>query len=710
MDLENILTSSVKKCYKYSEPFIKKYWWLAALIFIFWFSYHIRAINNIPDKLLSFDPIYQYRFTYYLANWGHLPVWDELSYYVGRAVIPVQQAPLMWYVTTIFYWIFSLFGLSLKTTAATAGALYGAAIVIPAFLLGRELSNKYGGLLAATLTGTAPQILVRTFGSSYDTDQIVIFFILLTIYLGIYALRKRTVGAFSLALIGFSMFMLSWGLFWYTFFIIAGSAFLYLILGTSLGERKWKKEGKKPNLTERFSLSVTHFKFQLIILVSLFLGITLLGFIFQSNPIDALLGLFGFAFRTEAWIVNISIAELQPINLSSIETWATAMGKFTVGDNLIDSLIFITFVALIIFGLLGTYKRNIFNKSVLITLFLLGFYTISKGIRFTEFSSGIFIILIAAGYGYLVDYCKRDKFLKSFSIGLGVILAILAFSLALQFSQYLGPDISSNWDSAWNFLKEKTPELSLVGTWWDPGHMVTGLADRRVIADGAHCGNDCMYTINDRITDLGKIFASDNENTSLQLLRKYQGTSPKIYWIASSDLIGKFQWLQYFGTGCDARSEQRCPLYYQINLQSASYTTSGEIGARFYGNVILLSGFVPFPVLTQGKNAYIIDEWFFYAGSGVKSLKAADYNRTQLINQLSPILKQLDYTLSNRTVGELGYAYTTIWIERDYSYVVLIPVNLRDNVFTKQFFLEGEGLDHFKQVFRNEEVKIYEVV
>jgi hypothetical protein len=41
--------------------------------------------------------------------------------------------------------------------------------------------------------------------------------------------------------------------------------------------------------------------------------------------------------------------------------------------------------------------------------------------------------------------------------------------------------------------------------------------------------------------------------------------------------------------------------------------------------------------------------------------------------------------------------------------IVAIPPNLRNTVFTRMFFLEGAGLEHFKQVFRNEQVKIYEV-
>ena len=140
---------------------LKNYWWVLALIFIFLISYYIRVINVTPDKLLSFDPIFQYRYTKYLVEWGHLPLWDELTYYVGRAA---TDPPFMHYLTALIYWL-QPFKWSLMTTANYASALYGALLVFAAFLLGKELSNKYGGLFSAILIGTAPQILIRTFGS-----------------------------------------------------------------------------------------------------------------------------------------------------------------------------------------------------------------------------------------------------------------------------------------------------------------------------------------------------------------------------------------------------------------------------------------------------------------------------------------------------------------------------------------------------------------
>jgi len=681
---------------------LKDKWWIFVLVFIFLFSYYIRSLNIVPDRLLSFDPIFQYRYTYYVANFGHLPAWDELTYYVGRLIEINTSPPLMLYVTAVIYWLVKSFGLSLMTVATYMAAIYGAAIVVPAFLLGRELSNKYGGLLSAILIGTAPQILVRTFGSSYDTDQVVLFFLILTLYLGYYALKRKTVYSYSLTLIGFSGFLLTWGYSFYSYFILIGFVVIYFILNSLIG-----KEGiKKSKFNENIKSSLKELKNSIIFLIALLVGFAIFAALNNENIILHITNIVGFATRAEAWIVNVSIAELQPFNIFSIEGWITAMGRFSIGDSIIDISIILIFTLTIFFGFIINYKNKDNRRlSFLLTLFLIGIYTTFKGVRFTEFTATFFITLVAIGFGSLIEWAKKDVIYKTIVLGLGMFLALNVLQIGLNLGKQLGPDMNSNWDNAWNFLKTETPEFSIVGTWWDPGHMINGIAEKRAYADGAHCGNQCMYTINDRITDLGKIMVTADENESLKLIRKYQGDSPKVYWIASDDLIGKFQWLQYFGTGCDARVEQRCPLYIQIPEQSRSVDEKGNIILRNYGNIIVFQGLnIPIPIYVQGINGAIFDEVIYYSQGNVTSFKMNETEKETLIQTLKPLEKQLNFRFTNQSIP------LTIWVPQHYAYIVIIPQTLRNSVFTKLFMLEGQELEHFKQVFKNEQVKIYEVI
>jgi asparagine N-glycosylation enzyme membrane subunit Stt3 len=602
------------------------------------------------------------------------------------------------------------FGLSLLTTASYASAIYGAMIIFPAFLLGNKLSNKYGGLASAVLIGTAPQILTRTFGSSYDTDQIVLFFILLTAYLGLRFLKKRSIANFSLFLIGFTAFLLAWGTSVFIFLILAAYLVIYFVLFTFFGNRDKKIEIRfYKNIRAAFS----EIKYQILALLSMFLGILVIGYILKQDVLIYFSDVLGFAQRAEAWIVNISIAELQPFSILNLEGWLTAMGRFVTGNSIIDMPLFIIFIISIIFGIFISYKKDLQNLSFVTTLFLISFYITFKGVRFTEFSSAFFIILVSVGLGYIIEFfSNKNIILKAFSIGLVICIAFIVMNLGQQISTSLGPDINANWDDAWNFLRTQTPEFSLVGTWWDPGHMITGLAERRVIADGAHCTHYCMYTINDRIVDLGLIMATTDENVSLNLIKKYQGDSPKVYWIASDDLIGKYQWLQYFGTGCDARTDSKCPLYMQLgeDSQSRLYDNNGNIALLTYplGSqakiMIYNSPSVPIPIYVQGINAALFDETIYYNGTQPVSIKFTQNETNALLTALKPLEGNLNVRFTNQSIP------MTVWIPNHFSYIVAIPPNLRDTVFTKMFMLEGQELDHFKQVFRNDQVKIYEVI
>jgi len=687
------------------------YWWVFVLIVIFFYAFYIRTFNIVPDRLLSFDPIFQHRMTKYFIDWGHMPLWDELTYYVGR-VMRAETAPVfMYYLTSISYFLFSNSGLSLMTIEAYTAAFYGGLIVFAAFLLGRGLSNKYGGLIAALLIGAAPQIIIRTFGSSYDNDQLVVFFIVLTIYLGIRAIRKKTIESICFAVAGFTAFMLTWWSFAYTFYI------LILILLGSIALDFIRKLIKKQGFFTSLIKSISEKKPELMVLGSIFLGLFITNLIVISIPnldhffevwlFEPFKGLVLFVGAAERWIVNISIAELQPFSIFNIEGWFLATGRFITGNPLIDYFFFLSILISIFAGLYLNYKkRNFRNLAIVVTIFLIAIVTTFRGIRFTEFTTLLFLSLVGAGIGELIEFIKDKNFLKPLVVGFVIVLLLFVVDIGIAIGKQMGPDTNPNWDGAWDFLRTETPELSLIGTWWDPGHMITGLAERRVIGDGAHCLSPfCLYTINDRITDLGKIMATNDENESINLIRKYQGTSPKVYWIASDDLIGKFQWCQYFGTGCDARYDPSCPLYMQLGIESTSTDQAGNIVIRKYGSVhVYEGGNIPIPIFVQGINGAIFKEIIFYEDGIPKTLVIDDQQKEAIINTLKPLERQLNFRFVNQTIQ------LAVWVPQHRSYIVLIPDHQRNNVFTKMFFLEGQGLEHFKQVYRNEQVKIYEVI
>ena len=672
---------------------IKKYYWIPILILIFIISFEVRAIGIVPDKLLSYDPIFQYRHLRYIADYGTLPAWDELTYYTGRE-ISTGLVSLFQYVIT--FWIYRIINvltpMGLMTAAAYSAALYGALISVAAFLLVRELSNNEGGLLAAALVGTAPQILSRTFGASFDTDQLVVFFILFTLWLSIRMLKYKTPASIFFAFSGFFMFAMLWVMWTYPLILVGGVLVFYLLI-TYLFEHKLNFKANK------IKNHIYKYKDEIIVFASLFVILFGVLLLFGTNLILSMLDLVGFATQAEKLIVNISIAELQNVSLLDLQTWILALGRIALGDAIVDTLALLFIFGCIAFAVYYSFKnKKLFEFSAILVLTIFTLYTLFRGIRFTEFTSAIFLSVAGVGFGYLIEFLKKDKLYLSLICGVGFFVAFVSIGIAFMMAPSLGPDMDKNWDSAWQFLKENTNELAIVGTWWDPGHMIAGLAERRNFADGAHCGSPaCMYGINDRITDTGKIFATDNEDEAINLIRKYKGDSTEVYWIASSDLIGKFQWIQYFGTGCDARTDQRCPLYLPMQLQSVSQTKSGYSVFNYNNVKIILRGNEIIPILINNRNGALFSEIIVYENNTAIPYKISNVNTTEIENEMRVRMssEQIPYT---------------VLVMPDGQNIILIPPHLRNNIFTKMFFFDGQGLTRFKEVFSNSDVKIFKVV
>ncbi|MBU5574947.1 MAG: STT3 domain-containing protein [Candidatus Aenigmatarchaeota archaeon] len=675
------------------SKFLEKSWILILLI-IFIISFWVRAVGIIPDKILSYDPVFEYRYLRYLVDFGTIPVWDELGYYVGRPSGVFGPALPQEILTIFIYNLLKFFiSISLITAATYSAAFFGALIPIAAFLLVREISNNnWGALLSAALIGTAPQILIRTFGASYDTDQLVLFFILVTLWLGIRVIKFKTPSSIFLATTGFFLFATMWNMFTYTL-ILSFAFFIFYFIFSYI-----HKFGIKTINFQKIKENIFYFKNEIVSLLVLFFSLFVFLILNRTNLIELIFNILGFAFAAEKLIVNISIAELQTVSLLDVSTWILSMGRIMIGNELVDIIIFSFFISMILFSLYYLYKnKKIFEFSILFTLIVFGSYTVIRGIRFTEFTSALFLSIIGIGFSYFLIFLKDEKIYKSILIGLAIFTVLISFSIAIEMGPKLGPDTDKNWNDAWEFLKKNTNELSLVGTWWDPGHMIAGLAERRNLADGAHCGNkDCLFGINDRITDTGRIFSIENETEALNLIRKYKGTSPEVYWIASSDLIGKFQWIQYFGTGCDARKEQRCPLYLQIGLQNINNSEYGSLILN-YGNIkILLKDNKLIPIYIEKRNGMLFSEIIYYENEKIKSIKDIEINSTE-------IGKELNIKLLNQTIPY------SLYLSKKAEYIVIIPPNLRNSIFTKMFFFDGEGLTNFEKVFSNEDVKIFKV-
>ncbi len=713
--------------YKKVIHFIRKHWKWLLLISILLVSFGLRLYTTETKWLLAYDPYFQFRHTKDVVEDGVLSSWDEFSYYPpGR---PLNEASLMYYLTGYLFLLLNpLLGMSLMSFCSYMAAVYGVLAVIPAYFLGKEFSNKKAGILAAFFVGLSPAIITRTMGGFFDSDGLVIFFSLLSMYLLVRAFRKKTYLDYGLATLGLVLFGLTWAAAWYIPLIVLLSTITYLIILIILGQKDWGKE--KAFSSDRIKKSLGDFKGMFLPFVIIFLAASVILWLLGFNALGRVLNLLVFAQDpSKLLIVNISVAELQNLDV------------FGGAWNELFARIGIPFIFTIP-GALMLLRRDRRNGAVLLTWAGISFYAITRGIRFMLVFAPAACIASAIAFSESYVYLKNTGqyaplmsfgFLGSILVSItnptaGFVLAILLtlfmlfmkkinetipkiskptflaavlIAIVITLSQGsqaalmrgMSEPINSNWENAYAWLKDETAGDAVVGSWWDPGHRIAGIAERRNLADGAHCTDeDCDPGLNTRINHLGKIFYTDNETEAKNLLLKYRGNASEMYWIASDDLIGKFRWLQYFGTGCDGtgiltmNGQQKCPLYSQIPMQSYGYDQNYSIKSYHYGGGL--------SVFEQNGQWIVIME-----------SNGENYLFQKEIVYESGTPQVLDFTGMNNTLPG------TIWLHPDKSYLVFIPPVLENSLFTRMFFYEeNETLENFELVFKNNQVKIYRLV
>jgi len=256
--------------------------------------------------------------------------------------------------------------------------------------------------------------------------------------------------------------------------------------------------------------------------------------------------------------------------------------------------------------------------------------------------------------------------------------------------------ISQNWYDMLDWLKQNANENSLIVTWWDPGHIIAGYTGLKVHADGAHCGPDaCIpYNHNVRIQDMGRVFSISDEQEAIEILSKYRELTPQqcqevknvfgnripeeacdpiseMYVIASSDLIAKYYWMSYFGTGT-GRS------FFQLPFSNIDQT-QGII--NYAGGTVSLvreeDRWIPIY-----QNRYVIKEIVYFENGQ---------------------LKQQTFENATNTIDAL------LWVDPGFGMSILMEPPVRDSVFTKLFFWDGQGLNHFELKFSNPEIRLYKV-
>lgn len=790
---------------------------VATLLVIICLAVFVRLSTINSPTVLDYDPWWFYRYAQMILDYGKLPRWDVQSFsFPGRPTTPFQGWP---YTIVFFYKLLNaFFSTSFMKSAILSPLLMVALIPIPAFLLGKLLSNNLGGLVTAFFAVLTPAFISVSMAGYCDSDAPVVFYYFLSVFATLFATKNPKPIFIIFAVLANLLFVWNWGGGWIT--LILFTVFTFILpffrifeefihtFSLKISLKKSLDEivvvGRPIFLIIVLTNIISYFLFNFTQFASFFDGIAFTGLglivrwlvflvlifwdsLFAYHFLDSarkeasagkrlyfslslcasiiLFYLIFVAFTSvppKSLIVNVSVAELQPINIFNRE------GFFAVASRAGLLPITLSFGLFLLIFYKIWKKEKIPNEEIFFFIWILSmFILISRGVRFSlQFSvaaavaSGyvignykkypsITLLILLFGLIFLqqtflktsMDFLilflifvisfisifkKDEKFMEVLLLALFTFQALFFLSNSIQLGQATGMEISQNWYDALNWLVTNSNKDTIVATWWDPGHILAGYSYYRnnpfkVMADGAHCDakNCVIYNHDIRISDMGRAFSTKNETEAVEILKKYTSLSKeqcqkvkeifgdiiydnifkddpckpvnKMYVIASSDLIGKYYWLSYFGSYDEKKGAGEGRNF--INLQLTNFNQ--QKGILEYGNGIIsivqkgdkLIAILNFPA--QGiRNAVIRDMIYFYQG------------------------QQVNQRIENATFNGL------VFVDPSFQWIIFMDEKIENSIFTNMFFFNGEGLkefeipklEYFKLKYSNPEVKIFEVI
>jgi len=443
--------------------------------------------------------------------------------------------------------------------------------VIPAFFIGRRLSNNLGGFVSAVIVAVHQAIMSRTVAGFSDTDSHNVFFPLFILWFIVeayHAKNNRDTYIFGgLAGLFTGLFSMAWSGWWFTYDFVLVSLLGFLAykiikewnLFSSWSRKMWK------SFRSSIILFGTYFISSLVFVVGFqrfFIG--------SQNALNVFTAALRMPFKflkyqdvgiTTIWPnVLTTVAELNPAAAKSVinslgipalfflslsglvlvmmKKRMNKMENILIGasiawylvvmavyKNINDVFVLLILIALPV-GIIALYNilfdTNLKIKySILLVIFFTGtLLAATKGVRFTALLVPIFALTLGISAGRIFDFGSR-WLIKALSINrilVRVVLVVLLLWIIIPSPINAGwnqsiremPSYNDAWDSTLKMINQSS-EDAIITSWWDFGHWFVAGSERRVTFDGG--------SQSDRIHWVGRILLENNETESLDILK-----------------------------------------------------------------------------------------------------------------------------------------------------------------------------------------------
>lgn len=739
---------------------------IAAAIAMRWGSADFQA-------LFDADPWWFYRHAQEIYNSGFEPPrWDIQSHFPpGR---PVDYYLGWSYTLAAFYAAVQPFfpDLTLMKFSGLFVSVFASLTAIPAYFVGRMISNRWGGLMTALVAVISPKFVAVSVAGYPDSDVPVVFYTFLTVLTTFYAIRKadKLSGDFNLnylirylphiapALLAYWLFAVNWNASWYIYFIFLSfipmlillkfieakifhrekghvtllyqqarqsrNIILPIILIGILGEivsivsYHWPYFTIPPHVQLVNGLrflqagALEQFPFAILIITGGIAGLSLgrLKGLVAGVLIGALIAflLMPAAVSGESSIVNQSITELQNVELSS------GPGAIVTRIGIAPFLFGVIGPSIIILAKL--FKRNevaglqyFILSWVMITLLLVG-----AGERFVLLLSVATAVTTGFVIGSMIEAAVSRKSSVLVLQFCGLILLGMAFMVADDVTYAIpagqANEIPQDWIDAMTWLRQNADSNSMVVTWWDHGHMIAAYTGLKVHADGAHCSGCTPYSIDTRVVDMSKILSTRSEDEAIDILKKYTGLSP--------DDCRKIQ--DKFGSivpddACKSVTE----VYVLTSNDLINKSYWMDYFASYDSNVKSDKDIGYQRFVKTGEN----DNGALVYGNGMLTIDNRNGEPIAVFDSLTQsapdrIINEIIFYDDNGNQKRLDHRSSydganmksgLIWVSPDWNQAVYMNDKNKESMFANLFFAD-KSLKHFQKVFQNERISIHKVV
>ncbi|WP_456397493.1 STT3 domain-containing protein [Desulfurobacterium sp.] len=467
-----------------------------------------------------------------------------------KAVYP-DPIPLESFMGAIFS---KLFNTHIENVAVYLTPILAVLFIFPLVIYMDEIGAPVAGFSGAMFGVISLMYLARTTIARFDTDSLNLFFPFLIAYFFHKILHSEGNRKYVFAVLaGFSCYLFNW---WYAHPDLVLIMFFVFILGLFITKRKVSREDLK-----------------LIGVLALF-----------SSPVVLWHGISSLINRVNTYILEFGKTATNvgfPNVMQSISEAQRASLKMIIFTSTGNALIFfIGFVFIFVF-FLKNWRQTLF----LLPTFFLGLMAFKSGNRFVMYLAPF----IGMGFGYAFDFVldifsgkqvKIDKFSISngfikelLLIGLGCIITILSLISQSEAVKFVAvPKITPSLEGAFLRLRNITPEDAWIWTWWDYGTAIQYLSRRAVYHDGQSQLSPKTYFVATTFSASSPKIAYNTingiSNVGVTYIDKWlkEGQTPEsirdkffkgvfnsklkhpVYWLFTEDEIGKFAWINYFGT------------------------------------------------------------------------------------------------------------------------------------------------------------------